>query len=332
MTSITVSNVDEALPALIRILDSGGVVDDSRNGKVLTLYSPISVTFLAPWERFVMHPVRRSNVAFLVMEGLWMLAGRRDVFWISRFNEQMKAYSDNEDTFHGAYGHRLRSCGRDQLSECAAMLKLDPTTRRAVAQIWDADSDLGSISKDIPCNDLIMFRVMEGRVLDMTVCNRSNDLVWGMCGANAAHFSMIHEYVAAKAGLVQGRWTQFSNNLHMYLDTPRLDQLRKIPSTNSTWYSDYSRDSIPLVGGSIEQFDRELRMFMAATEVNRRITYKFTEPFFETVAKPLFNYWVSRKYLSFPYEVYLEDVKSIADQAIQVLALQWISEDKNETV
>ena len=329
MTAFTVKNVGEALPLLIRTLDKEGARDDSRNGEVLSLYNPVAVTYLRPWERYVMDYRRRNNVAFLVMEGLWMLAGREDVAWLSRFNEQMKVYSDNGKTFHGAYGYRLRRGMVDQLDECAAMLKADPTTRRAVAQIWDQRIDLCSTSLDIPCNDLIMFRVIDGFVLDMTICNRSNDLVWGMCGANAAHFSMIHEYVAAKSEMRQGRYTQFSNNLHMYLDTPRLDELRKIPLLNGTWY-DTHRKLVPLVS-NIEQFDKELLLFMTVTNPvdNERVVYEFEEPFFEDVAKPLYNFWITRKYTPYSAVTWMDDIAKIKDDAVKELAREWSKKDGN---
>lgn len=54
--------------------------------------------------------------------------------------------------------------------------------------------------------------------LYMTVCNRSNDLVWGCLGANAVHFSYLQEYLAARIGVGIGYYYQFTNNLHVYAD------------------------------------------------------------------------------------------------------------------
>jgi hypothetical protein len=53
-------------------------------------------------------------------------------------------------------------------------------------------------------------------VLDMTVCNRSNDMIWGMLGANVVHFSFLQEYIAQQVGVSMGRYYQFTNNLHVY--------------------------------------------------------------------------------------------------------------------
>ena len=67
--------------------------------------------------------------------------------------------------------------------------------------MWDAKQDLShrNESKDLPCNTHVYFSIREG-FLDMTVCNRSNDLIWGCCGANAVHMSFLQEYVATMWG------------------------------------------------------------------------------------------------------------------------------------
>jgi hypothetical protein len=50
----------------------------------------------------------------------------------------------------------------------------------------------------------------------MTVCCRSNDAIWGAHGANAVHFSVLLEYLAARIGLQVGTLVQVSNNYHAY--------------------------------------------------------------------------------------------------------------------
>lgn len=327
MLSLNVQNVDELLPLLLGRMGQLPP-EPSRNGPVLSMSMPVGVSYAYPTERFVMHPKRRNNPAFLVMEALWMLAGRNDVQWLARFNEQMREYSDNGTEFHGAYGHRLRKGFRcDQLVECAYMLQKDWTTRRAVASIWDPDRDLAARSRDIPCNDLVMFRGRQAfqgvPVLDMTVCNRSNDLVWGMCGANAAHFSYIHEYVAALSGMKVGVYTQISNNLHVYVDTPNLKKLKEIPSLNSNWYTEQERVLIPLcTPENVHTFDSDLEAFMFDSEDTRIIRNRYEHPFINNVALPLFNWWICRKYQKDNYTADgWRDL--IQDDAILTLCEQW---------
>ena len=71
------------------------------------------------------------------------------------------------------------------------------------------------------CNTQIFFRIVRGR-LNMTVTNRSNDAVWGAFGANAVHFSMLQEVIAAMVGVPVGHYFQFTNNLHIYTDIPKV--------------------------------------------------------------------------------------------------------------
>lgn len=125
----------------------------------------------------------------------------------------------------------------DQLDLLINHFKSNSSSRRAVLQMWNVEDDLLRIdsSKDVCCNTHVYFSIREeqsssfrvgfGRLeddlktdqfLDMTVCNRSNDLVWGMLGANAVHFSFLQEYMADCIGVEVGVYNQITNNLHVY--------------------------------------------------------------------------------------------------------------------
>jgi hypothetical protein len=104
------------------------------------------------------------------------------------------------------------------------MLKENPDSRRIVLNMWSAQYDLGRDRKDLPCNTNIYFRVTDGK-LNMTVCNRSNDLVWGMLGANVVHMTLLQEFIAAAAGLDLGNYTVMTNNLHLYTKMPNIENI-----------------------------------------------------------------------------------------------------------
>jgi hypothetical protein len=143
-------------------------------------------------------------------------------------------YAESDGTMHGAYGHRWRyHFEKDQLIAVSAMLRFDPTTRRAVLGMWDPSIDLGIDHKDIPCNTHIYFAVRKRQgqpsVVDMTVCCRSNDIIWGAYGANAVHMAVMGQVVAGLAGLELGVYYQISNNYHAYTNVlsklPRVKRL-----------------------------------------------------------------------------------------------------------
>lgn len=153
----------------------------------------------------------------------------------------------------GAYGYRWRKWfGHDQLERCIRILRNQRNCRRVILTMWDP-RDLERVEnkpdcKDVPCNTQVLFmprvtketsrllrsqkpRARKGAgagspddlqndsvpILDMTVINRSNDMLWGALGSNYVHFSFLLEYVALSAGYAPGKYHQVSNNLHVYV-------------------------------------------------------------------------------------------------------------------
>jgi thymidylate synthase len=234
MLTLNVRNVNEALPAALSRyrMDPDHVhTRQSRPGAssvntTLEWDAPVCTTYRNPMERVLFSPERDANPFFHLFEAMWILAGRNDVSFLSQFLPGIKNYSDNGVSFNAPYGHRLRVKWGDQLQKAADLLCDDINTRRAVCSIWDPATDLGADSKDIPCNDLLVFRVREG-ALDLTVYNRSNDIIWGAYGANAVQFAFILEHVAAMVGVPPGKYHQISNSFHIYL-TPQYSLLRDV--------------------------------------------------------------------------------------------------------
>lgn len=225
MYTITVNNVNEAIYPASIFLREQGVIRPSRVGEVIELTTPLVTTYTRPTERVLYNAVRRCNPFFHLFEAIWIMAGRKDVQFISEFNPRMKTFSDNGKEFNAPYGYRLRNhFTSDQIMEVHEILRRDRYTRRAVMQIWDCDYDLGTFSKDLPCNTTIYFRIQNvedgSDALDITVCNRSNDMIWGAYGANVVQFSMLQEVMALSLGVEVGVYYQFSNNFHAYTDNP----------------------------------------------------------------------------------------------------------------
>lgn len=198
--------------------------EDSRNGPVRVARN-VHLEIVNPEERVLFDPVRNANPFFHVMEFVWMMSGSNNVRWIERFNKRMREYADpGTDTHHGAYGHRWRCWfDRDQLIAVRDLLARSPDTRRAVLAMWDARADLEH-HNDLPCNTHIYLAIEDGR-LNFTVCNRSNDLIWGMLGANAVHMSLLQELLACSLSLEVGSYRVYTNNLHVYESLPNFEQI-----------------------------------------------------------------------------------------------------------
>ena len=343
----TFSSVNTAFSSLVKGMDDGSIPtreEETRAGKVLHITEPVLITFTNPRNRVLLNPARDPNPFFHVFESIWMLAGRNDVAPLKFFNSKIgDIASDDGLTFNGAYGYRWRHKKRielveavptipeekpmeaelvniDQLEVLVDHLKRAPSSRRAVLQMWDTFDDLLKVdaTKDVCCNTHVYFLLRKllndpnfEYALDMTVCNRSNDLVWGLFGANVVHFSFLQEYMAAKLDVEVGWYTHFTNNLHVYTEN------------NSGWHpkewlgavgDDYERgsihpmDRVDLVNQG-DAFDKECQDF-----VDNWMTHAYHEPFLRNVAQPMCRAFMAHK---------ARDYQEAFVRASQIQAKDW---------
>lgn len=262
---IVVNGVNDALPAALGVLKVTGIRHTAAsvaNERPTFEHPGVFITvYQKPNQNVLFDPVRDANPFFHYLEAMWILAGRNDVAFLKHVLPGMARYTDDSTTYHGAYGYRLRNWGElDQIEHAIALLKAKPTTRQVVMSIWNPMLDLGTTTKDMPCNDMIMLKVRDGK-LNLTVCNRSNDAVLGAYGANAVQFSMLLMYMAARIGVDVGRYTQVSDSMHVYEDDPYWKQFeaRGVPITPYASIADYNLFEV-----GIDKFDKELADFFNA--------------------------------------------------------------------
>lgn len=238
----------------------------SRNGPVLMVEEPVIITYERPRERVLFNAARDASPFLHLYESLWMLAGRENVAPLAYYAKNFLNYSDDGVTLNGAYGRRWRHADtsvepRDQLEILIEHLRDKPESRRAVLQMWDVENDLLNIdeSRDVCCNLSVMFSIRreDMRVypvhgdykgvgqggeeytdyLDMTVTNRSNDMIWGTLGANVVHFSFLQEYMAAHLGVEVGVYNQVSNNIHVYESNWKPEEWLAAPPAIDLFYA-----------------------------------------------------------------------------------------------
>ncbi|MNN06537.1 Thymidylate synthase [compost metagenome] len=219
------------LDALLALLREGK--ERTPRGKKTKELRPVIFEYTNPRNRLTFLRGRRINPFFQAAEALWILAGRSDVPWLANYNKSIAQFSDDGQFFNAPYGERLRYWGKndarnfifnplDQLEDCYLKLKEDPDTRQAVAFIGDPRFDNYAYTniqkgKDIACNLNIKFKIEDGK-LDISVDNRSNDLHWGVFGANLVQFSTIQEVMASWLGIGVGTYYQITDSLHVYLE------------------------------------------------------------------------------------------------------------------
>ncbi len=308
MHVIEARNAHQALPEALYQIQRCGVKRDTRNGPVLRFPGPCTIVYQKPLERVMFWPERDANPFFHLLESLWMLAGRNDVKYPASIVPRMASFSDDGETFNGAYGYRwkghfkqdpqdsMASLPIDQIETIVQALVINPDCRRQVLSMWDCEHDLGLQSKDLPCNLNACFEVQDGH-LNMMVCNRSNDLVWGALGANVVHFSILQEYMAVLGGFQIGTYTQVSFNMHLYLDThaelmETLGSYARYPGSalpiRLCPYESGAVEPCPLVT-PYEKSPADARKFLRDTEmfIDQGPALGMTDHFIKRVALPL---------------------------------------------
>lgn len=279
----------------------------SRNGVVYRLEEGLAVRFARPLERVLFDPARNANPFFHLMEALWMLGGRSDLTWIEQFNGRMREFSDDGRTLPASYGVRWRRAfGYDQLRSVVNLLEKFPDTRRAVINMWNPGLDLPTIeeisdlalayigSKDVPCNLSAVFSLRAG-ALCLTVFNRSNDLAWGLFGANVVQFSMLQEYVARWLGAGVGWYEHVTADAHIYPD----HWAGPLPDGTLASYPGIFDDDpyrlelvrpTPLFN-DVMAFEEELAAFLSP-DWERAV---YSEAFFVNTALPVRRAWNARR-------------------------------------
>ena len=303
MQVIKARNVNDALVKGLDHLELEGEFRGSRAGKVLESVSPVTTVYSNPNERVLFSEDRDANPFFHFIEGLWMLNGERDVETVAFYVKRMGSFSDDGKTLNGAYGWRWRKhFDFDQIFQIIERLKKDPDDRRCVLTMWEPNDLLNTESRDVPCNTQIYFKIRQAR-LHMTVCCRSNDIIWGAYGANAVHMSMLHEVMASAIGVSLGEYSQISDSFHAYKNvfTKLRKKIHPLDYYSYTYplkgyNNEYQLNAInpyPIISVDYTKWFGELDMFMSELKRYKHKAYKleswsgYTENFFKEVAVPI---------------------------------------------
>lgn len=296
---LVVSSVNKALELACAVIrrPSDWLASAPRGIPVMEYAEPVTTIYTRPWQRVLFCPERDANPFFHLFESLWMLGGRDDAAFLDQFTTNFSRFAEPDGHLHGAYGHRWRwHFGMDQLRDVIDLLHREPDTRRAVIAMWDPSFDLHAKANDIPCNTNVYFRIRGGK-LHMSVVCRSNDIILGCYGANAVHFSVLMEYVAAHLKLPMGRYTHFSHNWHYYLDNPFIQLMKTGAAIDHG--SDYyaigagpQMQPLAVVNIATTHWDADLRTFLSD---DWHDPTNYSDVFFIGVATTMRDAWSNYK-------------------------------------
>jgi thymidylate synthase len=268
MHVIAEQTADEVWQAAARLLldPKQAVPQSSRAGDT---FEALHIVFelQSPSQRWTTSRSPAMNPAFALAEAFWIAAGRRDSRLPTYWNPALSRYCGSGESYHGAYGHRIRRhLGIDQLDRAYSALRNNPDSRQCVLQIWDSAVDLPSAdgtpsNQDIPCNLLSIPKVRNGKLEWMQII-RSNDLFLGL-PHNIVQFTVLQEMLSGWLGLEPGSYHQLSDSLHVYakdLQAVRQSMKTQVGPTSSdsfavdrqTW-----NEVLPIVMSRLDQLSLE---------------------------------------------------------------------------
>lgn len=132
---------------------------------------------------------RKLSYKFMAAEAYWILTGDNRVETIAPYNKRIAEFSDDGQTFFGAYGPRIA----DQLDYVVNKLRSDPDTRQAGLTIWRENPPE---TKDVPCTVAIFVNIRDNK-LNVHVFMRSSDL-WLGVPYDVFNFSMLGHLICAR--------------------------------------------------------------------------------------------------------------------------------------
>jgi thymidylate synthase len=275
MYTTYVSNAQEGmLEALREVTNSGKTI--TVRGQETKEIQTFVMQIYHPDQRVICMPHRNNNIFAAIAETLWVLAGRNDIAFLSKYLPRAADFSDDGVVWRAGYGKRLRNfdignIGNDhvdQIKENIDLLNEDNTTRRAVMSIFDPADDFVRGTKDTPCSNWI-HSMIRGNKLHSTIAVRSNDIMWGMSGINLFEWSVVMQLFAACTDTKIGEMNYLADSCHLY--DRHYDRAQKIVSRYygvEGFIPMYSMGfgSIPIVVKDLDDWDEQLSRLMDAIE------------------------------------------------------------------
>lgn len=163
-----------------------GIITAPRGQKT---YELPQVTYTVDMRHPVLSiPKRKLSYRFMANEAYWILHGDNRVETIVGTNPNIAQFSDDGETFFGAYGPKWAA----QRDYVVRKLVEDKSSRQAGVTFWRENPPK---SKDIPCTIALFFQIRDSRLHCHTFM-RSSD-IWLGLPYDVFNFSMLAHEVCA---------------------------------------------------------------------------------------------------------------------------------------
>ena len=166
------SNVDDILHTVLNNLVENGKPEESTKGPYIEL-NGVLIKLTNPLARLSRTDTKGTLFSCLG-ELAWYLSGTSELEFIQHYIRCYDDYTDDNGVLHGAYGPRLINLRgkHNQLLNVINKLKENPSTRKAVIQLFDAE-DIVEHHNDVPCTLTLQFLIREKNFIWLSVCDQT---------------------------------------------------------------------------------------------------------------------------------------------------------------
>lgn len=210
---ISAKTLDDLMYQILKKLVRVSTINTARRGSTREI---VGVLLRLRNPRYRLSLTETKGKPFSALgELLWYLKKSNKLEFIEYYIGKYKEESPDGKIIYGAYGPRLFNLrGQNQIKNITKLLRTNPSSRRAVIQLFDAQ-DLKKIDrKEIPCTCTLQFFI-RNKKLHMVTTMRSNDVFLGL-PHDIFTFTMIQEILARDLGVNLGSYSHFVGSLHLY--------------------------------------------------------------------------------------------------------------------
>lgn len=211
MINLICKNATEAFEILYETISRVG---QSTNIDTKAIYN-VSVEIQNPTDRNITTHWRKWSKNYAEREWNWYLSANPSVQEIKKFAPMWDKMHSGNNIVNSNYGFQWSR--NKQLQKVIEQLQKNPNSRQAWITIYDG-KEKDNYDFDTPCALAVGFDIKpNSESVDMTVCMRSNDLVYGFCNDQYC-FSKLQEHVAHLLNRPVGTYTHFAHDMHIYND------------------------------------------------------------------------------------------------------------------
>lgn len=193
-------------------------------------------------------------------------------------------WADPDGSIGKAYGYQVAKpitadgvTYQSQVHYVLERLAADPSDRRAVIDLWNAD-DLGEMNL-VPCCYTSHWTIVDGK-LNCLLTQRSCDFLVGV-PFNTTQYAMLTCLFARHLGVQPGRLTHMMSDVHVYCYDSHLEGMETMLENFNRWY-----DGGKLSDSFMEVLSKESETFRSVMEVDQcfpKLTFKTDETDFFSI-------------------------------------------------